>query len=67
MCAGALLQARVGTVVYGARNTLAGNISLPIPVLSAFRNCANEHVYLPMYTCHQAALGCPRVLPGDTS
>lgn len=25
MCAGALLQARVGTVVYGARNTLAGS------------------------------------------
>lgn len=26
MCAGALLQSRVGTVVYGARNTLLGDL-----------------------------------------
>ena len=28
MCAGALLQARVGTLVYGARNTLSGAMNL---------------------------------------
>lgn len=27
MCAGALLQSRVGTVVYGARNTLLGDLN----------------------------------------
>lgn len=28
MCAGALLQARVGTLVYGARNTLSGAMTM---------------------------------------
>ena len=35
MCAGALLQSRVGTVVYGARNTLLGDGAA---TLSSFTN-----------------------------
>ena len=30
MCAGALLQSRVGTLVYGARNTLLGDIACQV-------------------------------------
>ena len=32
MCAGAVLQSRVGTLVYGARNTLLGETSADTPV-----------------------------------
>ena len=34
MCAGALLQSRVGTVVYGARNTLLGDLQVWLLIIS---------------------------------
>ena len=45
MCAGALLQSRVGTLVYGARNTLLGDTSADTPV-----PCVKDQ------SCHVATL-----------
>lgn len=46
MCAGALLQSRVGTVVYGARNTLLGDDV----ALSCQNMCCNGFCYMAMNT-----------------
>lgn len=47
MCAGALLQSRVGTVVYGARNTLLGDGAA---TLSSFTNTSATNLN-ERYTC----------------
>ena len=50
MCAGALLQARIGRTVYGSKNTLLGTssgIRMPLPIVPMLQTCTSK-VLVPL-------------------